>query len=70
MKFSFYYSNYNYCAKIFLGSDQTSLHNPYQGGYIPVQLSYQDSINYMESKPDQFKNLVKERLVFFIVQFK
>ncbi|KAK3579332.1 hypothetical protein CHS0354_029622 [Potamilus streckersoni] len=45
-----------------LGSDQTSCHNPYLGGYYPVQLSFEESRELMHSDPVRFKDLVKESL--------
>ncbi|CAI4222114.1 unnamed protein product [Auanema sp. JU1783] len=45
-----------------LGSDQTSLHNPYLGGYYPVGLSMEESNILMTSDPARFKHLVKESL--------
>nr|XP_022300054.1 urocanate hydratase-like [Crassostrea virginica] len=45
-----------------LGSDQTSCHNPFQGGYYPVQLSYEESRIEMHENPVRFKNLVQESL--------
>ena len=45
-----------------LASDQTSLHNPFNGGYYPVQLSYEESNVMMNSDPAQFKSLVEESL--------
>jgi len=45
-----------------LGSDQTSLHNPYNGGYYPVQLSFEESNIMMNKDPAQFKQLVQESL--------
>lgn len=45
-----------------LGSDQTSLHNPYNGGYYPVQLSFDASQELMARDPDAFKALVQESL--------
>ncbi len=38
-----------------LGSDQTSLHNPWAGGYYPVGLSYDESNELMVKNPDEFK---------------
>ena len=38
-----------------LGSDQTSLHNPWAGGYYPVGLSYEASNDMMATDPEQFK---------------
>lgn len=45
-----------------LGSDQTSCHNPFQGGYYPVQISYQEAREMMHQDPVNFKVLVQERL--------
>eukprot|EP00742_Colponemidia_sp_Colp-10_P019223 GILJ01022286.1.p1 GENE.GILJ01022286.1~~GILJ01022286.1.p1 ORF type:complete len:599 (+),score=93.65 GILJ01022286.1:38-1798(+) len=45
-----------------LGSDQTSLHNPYGGGYYPVQLSFQEGNALLASDPAKFKELVQESL--------
>ena len=48
--------------KVDLGSDQTSLHNPYQGGYFPVGRSYDESAAMLSSNPQQFKTEVQETL--------
>ncbi len=45
-----------------LGSDQTSLHNPWAGGYYPVGLSYEESNRMMAEEPDLFKEKVQETL--------
>ncbi|MCF6171695.1 MAG: urocanate hydratase [Bacteroidales bacterium] len=45
-----------------LGSDQTSLHNPWAGGYYPAGLSYEDSNKLMAEQPDLFKEKVRESL--------
>lgn len=45
-----------------LGSDQTSLHNPWAGGYYPVGLSYDEANEMMAHKPDEFKKRVHESL--------
>ena len=45
-----------------LGSDQTSLHNPWAGGYYPVGTSFDASNEMMASNPDLFKDKVKESL--------
>ena len=45
-----------------LGSDQTSLHNPWAGGYYPVGLSFEESKEMMAKNPDLFKEKVKESL--------
>jgi urocanate hydratase len=47
---------------IHLGSDQTSLHNPWAGGYYPVGLSFEESNLMMSAHPDQFKSKVQESL--------
>lgn len=46
-----------------LGSDQTSCHNPFNGGYYPVQLSFSEAQSLMSSNPTAFKHLVQERCV-------
>jgi len=46
-----------------LGSDQTSLHNPWAGGYYPVGLSFEESNTMMSENPDSFKQKVKESLI-------
>lgn len=45
-----------------LGSDQTSLHNPWAGGYYPVGLSFEESNQLMAENPDNFKTKVQETL--------
>uniref|UniRef100_A0AAQ5X5K3 Urocanate hydratase n=1 Tax=Amphiprion ocellaris TaxID=80972 RepID=A0AAQ5X5K3_AMPOC len=45
-----------------LGSDQTSLHNPYNGGYYPVQLSFRQANQLMSTDPDRFRSIVQESL--------
>ncbi|KAF0197302.1 MAG: urocanate hydratase [Bacteroidetes bacterium] len=45
-----------------MGSDQTSLHNPWAGGYYPVGLSYESSNEMMARQPEEFKKLVQESL--------
>ncbi|MGC4023007.1 MAG: urocanate hydratase [Cyclobacteriaceae bacterium] len=45
-----------------LGSDQTSLHNPWAGGYYPVDLSFEESNKLMASQPDEFKKQVQTSL--------
>ncbi|MCK4854312.1 MAG: urocanate hydratase, partial [Bacteroidales bacterium] len=42
-------------VEINLGSDQTSLHNPYAGGYCPVGLSHEDANRMMVESPDAFR---------------
>jgi urocanate hydratase len=48
--------------KIDLGSDQTSLHNPFAGGYYPAGLTYDESNRMMAEKPEEFKKHVYESL--------
>ncbi|HQB19371.1 MAG TPA: urocanate hydratase, partial [Bacteroidales bacterium] len=45
-----------------LGSDQTSLHNPWAGGYYPVGLSFEESNKMMVENPTLFKTKVQESL--------
>lgn len=45
-----------------LGSDQTSLHNPWAGGYYPTGLSYDESNEMMAHQPGEFKKRVQETL--------
>ena len=45
-----------------LGSDQTSLHNPWAGGYYPVGLSLEESKKMMADDPDEFKKRVEASL--------
>lgn len=45
-----------------LGSDQTSLHNPWAGGYYPVGLSFEDANAMMANNPELFKTKVQESL--------
>ncbi|MGE8378776.1 MAG: urocanate hydratase [Sphingobacterium sp.] len=46
-----------------VGSDQTSLHNPWSGGYYPMGLSFDESNVLMATDPDRFKQLVQATLV-------
>ena len=46
-----------------LGSDQTSLHNPWAGGYYPIGISFEDANILMAENPKLFKEKVKETLV-------
>ncbi|MBW6535243.1 MAG: urocanate hydratase [Mariniphaga sp.] len=48
--------------KIDLGSDQTSLHNPFAGGYYPAGLSFEESNEMMAEQPEEFKGKVYESL--------
>ena len=49
-------------VKVDLGSDQTSLHNPYQGGYFPVGRTYDECVTMMSSDPDAFKSEIQSTL--------
>ncbi|HIT47379.1 MAG TPA: urocanate hydratase [Candidatus Cryptobacteroides merdipullorum] len=49
-------------VKVDLGSDQTSLHNPWAGGYYPVGLSYEESNRMMAEEPQRFREHVQESL--------
>tara|TARA_Y100001968_G_C19447462_1_gene766230 strand:+ start:672 stop:2666 length:1995 start_codon:yes stop_codon:yes gene_type:complete len=46
-----------------LGSDQTSLHNPWAGGYYPAGLSFEQSNEMMAENPELFKEKVQQTLV-------
>lgn len=45
-----------------MGSDQTSLHNPWAGGYYPVDLSFEESKSMMVENPELFKLKVQQSL--------
>lgn len=47
---------------IHLGSDQTSLHNPWSGGYYPVDISYEESNRLIREEPEVFKVKVQQTL--------
>ena len=49
-------------VKIDLLSDQTSLHNPWQGGYYPVTLSFEEGKEMLSSNPEKFRQEVQETL--------
>ena len=49
--------------KVDVGSDQTSLHNPWAGGYYPVGLSLEESNQMMAENPEKFKEEVQKTLV-------
>ena len=57
---------WEYCVKhdikVDLGSDQTSLHNPWAGGYYPVGVGFEDAKVMMAEDPAQFKAKVQESL--------
>jgi urocanate hydratase len=45
-----------------LGSDQTSLHNPWAGGYYPIGFTFEESNDLMANNPDKFKEEVQKTL--------
>lgn len=45
-----------------LGSDQTSLHNPWSGGYYPAGLGFEEANDMIRNQPDAFKEKVQESL--------
>lgn len=47
---------------VHVGSDQTSLHNPYSGGYYPAGLTFDEANEMMRSNPANFKEKVQESL--------
>lgn len=57
---------WEYCVKnnisVELGSDQTSLHNPWAGGYYPVDYTLEESQTMMAEKPEKFKEAVQSSL--------
>ncbi len=48
--------------KVELGSDQTSLHNPWAGGYYPAGLTYEESNKMMAEEPEKFREKVRVSL--------
>ena len=46
-----------------LGSDQTSLHNPWAGGYYPTGISFDQANDMMRKNPEKFKEKVKDSLI-------
>ena len=46
-----------------LGSDQTSLHNPWAGGYYPVDMSFEDANRLMADNPQDFRKAVQKTLI-------
>jgi urocanate hydratase len=47
---------------IHVGSDQTSLHNPWSGGYYPIDISFDDANTLLRDDPQAFKKSVQETL--------
>lgn len=52
---------------IAIGSDQTSLHNPWSGGYYPVGLNFDAAKKLIADNPEQFKSRVQESLVRHVI---
>ena len=57
---------WEYCVKhnirVDLGSDQTSLHNPWAGGYYPVGYAFEEANKMMAEQPDKFRTAVQDSL--------
>ncbi|MEN8202860.1 MAG: urocanate hydratase [Bacteroidota bacterium] len=49
-------------VQVELGSDQTSLHNPYAGGYYPAGISFEEANSMMADEPEKFKEAVHASL--------
>jgi urocanate hydratase len=49
-------------VRVDLGSDQTSLHNPWAGGYYPVGLTVDEANEMMVADPEKFKSMVQQSL--------
>ena len=43
-----------------LGSDQTSLHNPWAGGYYPMEMSFEEANEMMANDPERFKKAIQK----------
>lgn len=58
---------WEYCEahdiRVDLGSDQTSLHNPWSGGYYPAGYSFEEARTLMAENPETFKKAVRESLI-------
>jgi urocanate hydratase len=48
--------------RVDLGSDQTSLHNPWAGGYYPAGFTFEEANQMMADQPDRFREKVRESL--------
>ena len=55
---SFYENN----IMVDIGSDQTSLHNPWSGGYYPIGYTFEEANKLIYENPEKFKNEVKSTL--------
>lgn len=49
-------------VRVDMGSDQTSLHNPYQGGYFPAGYAYEDAAKMLSDEPERFAGEVRSTL--------
>ncbi|WP_124979914.1 urocanate hydratase [Nonlabens xiamenensis] len=49
--------------EVAIGSDQTSLHNPWAGGYYPAEMSFDEANTLMSEDPESFKKAVQESLI-------
>jgi urocanate hydratase len=49
--------------RVDIGSDQTSLHNPWAGGYYPAGYSFEESVRMMSEEPEKFREAVRISLV-------
>ncbi|MDQ3048535.1 MAG: urocanate hydratase [Bacteroidota bacterium] len=49
--------------KVDIGTDQSSLHNPWAGGYYPAGISFEESNKMMAERPEEFKKEVKKTLI-------
>ncbi len=49
--------------KVDIGSDQTSLHNPWAGGYYPAGFTFEESKRMMTESPEKFREAVKRSLI-------
>lgn len=56
-----YFAQHN--IRIELGSDQTSLHNPWAGGYYPAGYMLEESQDLMAQNPDAFRTAVQQSLI-------
>ncbi len=56
--------------KVELGSDQTSLHNPWAGGYYPAGLSFDQSNRMMVEEPENFKGYIRKSLIRHVEAIK
>ncbi|MDE0857592.1 MAG: urocanate hydratase [Candidatus Poseidoniaceae archaeon] len=49
-------------VRVDMGSDQTSLHNPYQGGYFPAGYEYEEAATMLSEEPERFADEVRSTL--------